>query len=121
MSEIGVDDGLVPLCRLDELADPGARGFEIERAEQRIHLFVVRNGSRAYAYLNICPHAGTPLDWSPNQFLSPDRARIQCSTHGARFLIASGRCDFGRCLGRSLDRLPVTLRDGWVCVTPPDG
>jgi nitrite reductase/ring-hydroxylating ferredoxin subunit len=59
----------------------------------------------------VCPHAGTPLDWKPHQFLAPDGRTIQCATHGARFEITTGTCIFGPCKGRALDRIRVYTKD----------
>jgi nitrite reductase/ring-hydroxylating ferredoxin subunit len=105
------------LCRLDEIAEPGARGFTLEAGEGRREVFVVRRLGHVFAYENACPHIGTPLDFMPDQFLTRDRKHLLCSTHGATFEIASGLCIHGPCKGRSLRALPVTLRDGMVVLT----
>ncbi|MBI3454040.1 MAG: Rieske (2Fe-2S) protein [Rhodospirillales bacterium] len=108
------------LCRVDEIADPGAKGFTLDDPAgdplRRREIFVVRRGSHVYAYINSCPHVGTPLDWRPDQFLSPDRDLIQCATHGARFEIASGYCVAGPCKGKSLTPVAVTVEGGAVII-----
>ena len=50
------------LCALAELADPGAKGFEIERDGRRVRIFVVRRGRQVFGYVNSCPHVGVPLN-----------------------------------------------------------
>jgi nitrite reductase/ring-hydroxylating ferredoxin subunit len=106
----------VILCRLADVADPGARGFTLEGPAGRHEVFVVRQGSRLYAYENSCPHIGTPLDFLPDQFLTRDRTQLLCGTHGARFEIATGLCVAGPCKGRSLRPVAVRVADGDVVI-----
>jgi nitrite reductase/ring-hydroxylating ferredoxin subunit len=102
------------LCRLDELAEPDARGFSIDQNGRRLDLFVVRSSGRVYGYVDSCPHIGTPLEFLPDRFLTRDQTQILCSTHGARFEIGTGLCVAGPCKGRSLERVPVMVNEGWV-------
>jgi nitrite reductase/ring-hydroxylating ferredoxin subunit len=102
------------LCELDDLADPGSRAFTLGAGAWPLRGFVVRRGADVYAYVNRCPHAGHPLNWSPDRFLSPDGALIQCQSHGALFDIASGRCVAGPCPGRALARLDARVENGVV-------
>jgi nitrite reductase/ring-hydroxylating ferredoxin subunit len=106
------------LCHLHDLADPGSRGFTLQTAEVLKDIFVVRRGEAVYAYMNSCPHTGSPLDWQPDQFLNLDRTLIQCATHLALFRIADGHCVAGPCAGQALTPVAVTLKDGWVLVSP---
>ena len=93
------------LCALTDIEDGEARGFTLADGRD---IFVVREGGAAYGYVNSCPHQGTPLDWTPDQFISEDTGLILCATHGALFEIADGACVSGPCEG---DRLtPVALR-----------
>jgi nitrite reductase/ring-hydroxylating ferredoxin subunit len=70
-----------------------------------------------FGYVNHCPHAGHPLNWHPDQFLSPDRSVILCSSHGALYDIASGACIAGPCAGRGLRPLPLRIEAGWVLLS----
>ena len=97
-----------PFCRLGDLEDPGSRGSPDGR------FFVVRRGGEAFAYLNVCPHYGAPLDWRPHAFLSVDRDLILCSMHGALFDIASGICVRGPCAGQALTRVEARVEGGDV-------
>jgi nitrite reductase/ring-hydroxylating ferredoxin subunit len=99
-----------PLCRLDELADPGGRGFAVEGQE----IFVVRRGRLVAAYVNSCPHTGGPLDWVEDQFLDFGRQHILCATHGALFRIADGHCLAGPCKGKALTPVAITVAAGEV-------
>jgi nitrite reductase/ring-hydroxylating ferredoxin subunit len=90
-----------------DLDDPGARGFDVGPGAWPLQMFVVRNGDAVWGYVNRCPHAGHPLNWLPDRFLSPDATLIQCASHGARFAIDTGLCVLGPCPGRSLTRVPL--------------
>ncbi len=100
------------LCRLEEIADGEAKGFEIEGAEHDI--FVHRTGARVRAFVNSCPHQGTPLDWMPDRFIAPDGVHFICATHGALFRTDDGTCIAGPCLGRRLAAVELRLEEGWV-------
>ena len=100
------------LCRLDELDDPGAKGFEDVAGEPPF--FVVRRGGRVFGYRNRCPHYGAPLDWRPDAFLSLERDLILCSMHGALFGIEDGVCVRGPCPGLALEPVAVDVADGEV-------
>lgn len=105
------------LCALNEIGDPGTRGFEIEDGEQRPQrVFVVRKGEVLAAYRNRCPHTGAPLEWVPDQFFDIDHNFIQCAIHGALFRPEDGYCVRGPCAGGSLEPLPLEVRDGQVSV-----
>lgn len=106
------------LCRLDELADPGSRGFEFERDGQRpLRVFVVRRNGAVHGYLNSCPHTGATMEWQPNHFLDFEERYIQCGIHGALFRIDDGYCVHGPCAGSSLTPLEIADRNGelWWC------
>lgn len=103
------------LCASEDIAEGAAKGF----VAGRTLLLVVRKAGALHAYVNSCPHIGTPLDFSPDRFLSFDAQYILCSTHGALFEIDSGECVSGPCAGDSLDPLPVREEAGRVTVTVP--
>jgi len=97
------------LCRLDEIPDPGGKGFVFGTAEKREEIFVMRKGDKVYGYRNRCPHALVPLDWTSDQFLDPSRTMIMCAMHGALFAIEDGRCLAGPTRGRGLSAIAVRL------------
>ncbi len=99
------------LCALDDIPNPGGKGFALADREP---FFVIRTGDVVRGYLNTCPHQGTPLDWKPDTFLSHDKALIQCSTHWARFRINDGECVAGPCVGKSLRPVAVRIDGGAV-------
>ena len=111
------------LCALDDLraaTAPRALGLEFTRGDARFSMFLVcgRDGVPR-AYVNHCPHAGTPLEITPHGFLTRDGSMIMCRTHGALFRIEDGLCIAGPCPGRSLQSLPVTVSGEDVLLAPP--
>lgn len=108
------------LCRLDEIPDGGARGFG-PAPGGFTGLFAVRHGDRVVVYVNACPHLGSPLDWTPDRFLSADGSHIVCATHGAEFRIRDGLCERGPCLGARLEAVMIEVKDGAVLVPEDAG
>jgi len=102
------------LCTLGSIPDGSARGFELDADTP---VLVVRQGDRAWAYINRCPHVGVQLNWTPDQFMSLDNAHLQCSMHGAQFRIKDGFCIYGPCIGRSLEALPLSIDNDQISVT----
>ena len=103
---------LALICPLERVSDPGSYGFTLECDGRHINGFVVRRDDECFAYVNSCPHTGSPLDWVEHQFLDLDGALIQCAVHDARFLIDTGECVVGPCPGASLKALPIRIVDG---------
>ena len=107
-------------CRADEVPPGRTARFELKLDGRAVAGFLVNHGGRHRAYVNRCPHAGTPLDWWPNEFLTEAGFSVVCATHGAVFDPDTGICTEARCPGARLERLPV-LRDGEdLVVTCPD-
>jgi len=113
------EDLEIEVCRLDELADPGSREFRIGEGAWPFRGFVVRRGDDIYAYQNHCVHAGHPLNWLPDRFLTEDGTEIICSSHGAIYAIDTGWCVAGPCKGKRLKPVAVEIRDGMVVVRGP--
>lgn len=95
------------LCRLGDLADPGAKGIDTDPGTPG--LIVVRRGGRVIGYVNRCPHRGTPLETFPDRFLDGTGDHLICSTHGARFRVEDGLCIAGPCTGATLTRVPLVI------------
>jgi nitrite reductase/ring-hydroxylating ferredoxin subunit len=104
------------LCRLDDIADPGAKGFAFGEGKERFEMFVVRARGGVFGYVNACPHLGATLDTFPDQFLTQDRAYIICSFHGAQFQIEDGVCVIGPCEKKRLSRVELLVRGGTVFI-----
>ena len=105
----------VVLCRADELAEGQARGFLIGEGVARRDVILVRRDGVLRAYVNACPHQGTPLETFPDRFMDQDGLLV-CSTHGARFRVEDGFCVSGPCDGKSLTAIACTVENGVVVV-----
>lgn len=67
-------------------------------------------GPPVAAFINRCPHAGTPLNMFPDaSFYDRTGKFLLCGTHGALFEPAGGLCVRGPCSGQSLTPVPVEL------------
>ncbi len=102
------------ICRFDDLANPGSRAFTAGSGDWPLRGFVVRRGTEVFAYVNRCPHAGHPLNWQPDQFLTSTHTLILCCSHGAQFMIDSGLCVVGPCVGSRLTRIAVHIENGAI-------
>ncbi len=104
------------LCHIKEIADPGSKGFKF--AEQSV--FAVHLRGEIYVYRNSCPHLGIELNWQEDQFLDYDDSLIQCTTHGALFIIENGHCVAGPCMGKALEPIPFHLTNGMIVLPTLD-
>jgi nitrite reductase/ring-hydroxylating ferredoxin subunit len=99
---------VIELCAADDLADGEARLF----AHDERGVVLVRDGDAFHAYVNACPHFGIPLD--VGRGITTFRKHVLCANHYAVFRFEDGACIEGPCLGASLDRIPIVVRDGRV-------
>ena len=97
------------LCNINEIEDPGAKGFTFKKSRKECLVFIVKKDKQVYAYENHCPHAGINLEWQENDFLDNEQAFIQCSVHGALFTIEKGECAGGPCNGQGLTPLVIDI------------
>ena len=104
----------------DEIPPGASAKFPLVWRGRRVEAFVVNFEGRFHAYVNHCIHAGTPLDWWPNEFFTDDGRLLICATHGALYEPDTGRCAGGPCGGGSLYRLPVRTDAGRVIVLADD-
>ena len=107
------------LCSLDEIEDPGTRGFVFPDLEKGRLVLVKKNGQFT-AFRNSCPHTGAPMEWKPDQFLDNENEFIQCSLHGALFDTQTGECLRGPCVGEFLQKESLLIDNKavfWVSKT----
>lgn len=112
-------DKEIPVGSFSEIEDPGCREFQIGEGDWPFKGFVVRKGEQVFAYQNFCAHLGHPLNWTPGEFLTRDRANIMCASHGALYEIESGLCVAGPCKGKTLHPVDVRVENGDVIVRGP--
>lgn len=103
---------MITLCHVDDIEEGTSKGFDIGKKS----IFVVKKDDQMFLYYNYCPHLGTPLEWQEDRFLDSDEALIQCSTHGALFLIENGSCIQGPCKGKRLHPIPFVIGNGFLMV-----
>ena len=106
------------ICPSGALTD-SARGvrFQVEYFGEAAPAFAVRYKGKVHAYLNRCAHVAMELDWQEGVFFDSDGRDLLCSTHGATYDTASGRCIGGPCAGKSLVKLLVEERAGMIYFT----
>jgi nitrite reductase/ring-hydroxylating ferredoxin subunit len=96
------------LCALADIPDPGAKGFRFRESEQLFHGFVVRASGEVRGWIDQCPHAGLPLAFTPDRYLTQSGDQILCASHGALFRL-DGVCVAGPCAGKQLSPWPVRV------------
>jgi nitrite reductase/ring-hydroxylating ferredoxin subunit len=106
-------------CSAADLTPGRTTKFRLECRGRGVEGFVVNHDGEYHAYVNRCPHVGTPLDLWPNDFFAEDGRTLVCSTHGALYEPATGYCTAGPCAGDSLTRLPLRREDDTLVVTCP--
>lgn len=108
------------LCNVRDLQATGAHNAIVEHQGVRLDLVITADGAGIVrAYHNICPHIQTPLETFPHEFLDrSDPSLLICSTHGARFRVADGKCISGPCIGQSLSPVEVTMRQDEIFLIP---
>ena len=103
------------ICASEALLNSGkAVRFEVEYFGERAPAFVLRFGGRVYAYLNRCGHVPMELDWREGEVFDLEGRDLICSTHGATYAPASGKCLGGPCGKTPLVPVQVAERDGKV-------
>ncbi len=120
MSDDGRPTADVRLCALDELPDPGARGFRFDPPEgaqtdaRPFAGFVVRRGGEVRGFVDSCPHVGAPLSAGADRYLTRRGDFVMCFNHGALFRPEDGVCVAGPCVGRALRPWAVAVVGGAV-------
>ena len=102
------------LIALADIADGDFAEAEATLDGDAESLILYRQGARARAWLNVCPHAGRRLDWAPGKFLKSREGLLVCASHGASFELDEGVCVAGPCRGSSLRTIAVSVVDGEV-------
>ncbi|HVL34577.1 MAG TPA: Rieske 2Fe-2S domain-containing protein [Burkholderiales bacterium] len=103
------------ICASAALAEAGAGvRFEVEYFGSPTPAFAVRAAGRVHGYLNRCSHVPMELDWQPGVFFDSAGRDLLCSTHGATYDAATGRCLGGPCGRTPLVKLRLEERGGQV-------
>ncbi len=114
------DAALLPpgtrLCGADEIAEGAGRVVPIGPGWPVPEVIVVRRGAAFVGYRNHCPHMSVPLYLLDRVAMTPEVDALVCDHHYATFRIADGYCTEGPCLGDSLERVALVVRDGAVVI-----
>lgn len=102
---------------LNEIPLGRSAKFHILWRGRLVEGFVVNFGGRYHAYVNYCIHAGTPLDWWPNEFFNDDSRFLTCGTHGSLYEPDTGKCAGGPCVGGALFPLHTQVIGDRIVVT----
>lgn len=95
------------LCHVNELEEGSSRGFSSHLGP----VFAVKMDGEIFVYKNECPHLGVNLEFEADSFLDSEGRLIQCSMHGALFIINTGYCLSGPCQGESLSPVEFKIDD----------
>lgn len=109
---------LQKICKLNDIDDGYARGFDVMSKQQLMSIICVRQGQQVFAYKNSCPHTGVNLEWIADQFLDDTQQYLVCSTHGALFQVEDGLCVSGPCHGESLQKLSIEQQQEYIFIDP---
>lgn len=109
------------ICASAALTDSGkAVRFEVEYFGDTAPAFVIRFEGAAYGYLNRCGHRPMELDWREGEFFDLEGRNLICSTHGASYAPAGGRCLGGPCAGAPLIKLRIEERGDYLYYLGPE-
>ena len=103
------------ICMTEDIPEREARSFETPKGDT---IFITQRDGAFFAYQNFCPHLQVELEFLENQFLDRDQEFIECSTHGALFMVETGECISGPCQGEALEKVAITVHsDGGIYLT----
>ena len=91
--------------------------FPLNSEKQGRNGFLIRYQGQLLAFLNECPHWSIDLDLGDEDFFDQELGRIYCKNHGALFVLPSGECETGPCLGRSLSGYILRIEGDDVIVS----
>ncbi|MDA0707679.1 MAG: Rieske (2Fe-2S) protein [Proteobacteria bacterium] len=104
------------LCSVDDLTDNAAMEFSLGSAKETYDIFIQRYNGEIFAYVNVCPHAGTPLNMEDGIFMEKTGRYLMCHTHGALFEPSNGLCVAGPCNGASLQAVEIDIIAGNIVI-----
>lgn len=102
------------LIERDAIEDGGFAAVEASIDGEPESLVLYREGDVVRGWLNVCPHAGRPLDYAPGKFVKSRDGLLLCPVHGAGFATDTGECKVGPCVGQALRAVALELREGGV-------
>ncbi len=104
------------LCSIEDIEVGGAKEFSYRSGSELLDIFIQRQEGQVFAYVNVCPHAGMPLNMEQGQFMEKSGRYLMCHTHGALFQLEDGLCVAGPCNGARLQSVSIRLEAGKIIV-----
>ncbi len=108
------------LTRLEDVPDPGAVVLRFQSDGAHFSILITRRAHAVFAYENVCPHAGYPLQRADGRVLVQEGRYLVCGAHGASFVLDTGACAGGPCNGEGLTPLAVEVCEDSVLMRRPD-
>lgn len=100
------------LLTIDDLPAHGGKELIFTEGMYRASILVQKTNNEIGVFINMCPHAGTPLNMFDENFMDTSGRHLLCRTHGAIFDPVSGVCVRGPCKGEWLRPVAHTISDG---------
>ena len=105
------------LCKVDDICTSEVAEFKFgENIKTLFRMFIFNDQGQLRAYMNVCPHFNVPLNVTPGEFFTSDRAQFMCSIHYAKFNVGNGECTDGPCEGMALEVIPLSVIDSEVYI-----
>ena len=101
----------IHLCHKNQLENQQTPGFEVIINGREESIFLVEKNGEIKAWLDHCPHRGTPLSWMPDNYLDSEGEHLICATHGALFRVDDGICIAGPCINQALEPCNIEIID----------
>jgi len=103
------------LCAISDLDNTQAKGVTLtQELAEDIHIIVLKQQEKFYAYLNQCPHRNIQLEWDKDEFFDESGSFLHCFTHGALFLPKTGECISGPCQFQSLEKVAIFIENSAI-------
>ena len=97
------------LCHVGDLANAYCVELNYRHGSNVFSGFIFAEGDQVRAYVNACPHTGSPLNLMAGEYFSNDGSELQCRTHDARFNPKNGRCTKGPCRDEWLQQILIVV------------
>ncbi len=104
------------LCSIDDIENGEAKELSFRSRNELYDIFIQKHDGNIYAYVNVCPHAGTPLNMEEGRFMEKSGKYLMCHTHGALFQLDDGLCVAGPCNGARLQAVAIKVEKSLILV-----
>ncbi|ACF14995.1 Rieske (2Fe-2S) domain protein [Chloroherpeton thalassium ATCC 35110] len=114
----GDTTSVVAVASIADVPPGKYKNFELELDGFRQHGVLINYHGDFHAYLNVCPHAGIPLDTVDKGIFNADGSYLICRKHWALFQPETGICVSGPCPIAPLSKLVVHVENEMIYVSP---